>query len=160
MPLWTADAADLAWQFIRYALCGLAATAIDSVVFFLMSWRVLPALRPDDPTARRWGLPVRPVTEEQRASRFLVNNAVAFAASNLSGYLMNVAWVFVPGRHPPALELALFFGVSAVSMAIGACLGWLLIRAARWGTTPAYAVKIAASVLINFAGRKWVVFSG
>lgn len=155
-----ADWRALFAQFLRYGLCGLVATAVDAAVFLLMSWRILPALRPDAPAARRWGLRVRPVSESQRAGRFLVNNAAAFIASNLVGYLMNAAWVFEPGRHPRWAEVGMFFAVSGASMAAGAAMGWLLIRAARWGTTPAYAVKIAASVLLNFAGRKWLVFRG
>ncbi len=147
-------------QFVRYVVCGVVATGVDALVFFLLSWRVLPALRPDDPVARRWRLLVRACPESQRAWRFVVNNALAFVVSNLTGYALNVVWVFVPGRHPPAMELLLFFAVSAVSMLTGAGIGGLLIRWAHWGTTPAYAVKIVTSVLINFAGRKWVVFSG
>lgn len=150
----------LAAQFIRYAVCGLIATGTDAVVFYLLSWRVWPALRADDPLVRRCRLRVRPVEEHQRATRFLFNNTVAFIASNLVGYALNITFVFTRGRHPGALELALFFAVSAVSMALGSFTGWVLIRVAGWGTTPAYAAKIAASLLMNFAGRKWIVFLG
>lgn len=150
----------LSAQFLRYALCGLIATASDAAVFYFLSWRVWPALRADDPLGRRLRLRLRPVDEHRRAARFLVNNAVAFLVSNLVGYALNTAFVFTRGRHPRPLELALFFAVSAVSMALGSFTGWALIRAAGWGTTPAYAAKIAASLLMNFAGRKWIVFLG
>ncbi|MCX7818066.1 MAG: GtrA family protein [Kiritimatiellae bacterium] len=152
------DLLELAAQFLRYAVCGFIATATDAAVFYLLALRVWPALRADDPVVRRWRLQVRPVEERQRAARFLLNNAVAFIASNLVGYALNTAFVFTRGRHPRALEIALFFAVSAASMAAGSFTGWALIRGAGWGTTPAYAAKIAASLLMNFAGRKWIVF--
>ncbi len=77
-------------QFARYAVCGLIATASDGAVFYLLSWRVWPALRADDPVARRLRLRVRPVEERQRATRFLLNNAAAFVISNLVGYVLKV----------------------------------------------------------------------
>jgi hypothetical protein len=90
--------------------------------------------------------------------RFVVNSAVAFLFSNLTAYLMNAAWVFEPGRHSRGMEVVLFFGVSAVSVAVGAGVGWGLIRWLHWSTTVSYVSKIVASLLVNYAGRKWFVF--
>jgi len=147
-------------RFIKYALCGGLATAVDMAVFFLMAWRILPALRATDPLAVRLHLRVRPVDETARAFRFLVNTAVAFVFSNLTAYALNAAWVFTPGRHGRGAEMALFFAVSAASVGIGAAVGWALIRWAGWSTSLSYGMKVLASLLVNFAGRKWFVFLG
>ncbi len=147
-------------QFIKYALCGGIATAVDMAVFFFMAWKILPALRDTDPLARRLHLQVRPVEESRRASRFVVNTAVAFLFSNLTAYLLNTAWVFTPGRHGPGAEVALFLAVSAASVCIGAAVGWGLIRWFHWSTSLSYVSKMAAALLLNFAGRKWIVFQG
>lgn len=147
-------------QFVKYALCGGVATAVDMAVFFVMAWMVLPALRDTDPLARWLHLRVRPVDESRRASRFLVNTAVAFLFSNLAAYLLNAAWVFEPGRHGRGMEVALFLAVSGASVGIGAAVGWGLIRWFHWSTSLSYVSKMTAALLINFAGRKWFVFQG
>ena len=147
-------------QFIKYALCGGLATAVDMAVFFFMAWRILPGLRETDPLVVRLHLRVRPVDESLRAFRFLVNTAVAFVFSNLTAYALNAAWVFTPGRHGRGVEMALFFAVSAASVAIGAAVGWALIRWAGWSTSISYGSKLVASLLVNYAGRKWFVFLG
>ncbi len=147
-------------QFVKYALCGGVATAVDMVAFFLMAWLVLPALRDTDPLAVRLGLRVRPVDERVRASRFVVNTAVAFLFSNITAYLLNAAWVFAPGRHDRWVEIALFFAVSGASVSVGAAVGWALIRWARWSTSVSYVTKVVAALLVNYAGRKWFVFQG
>ena len=147
-------------QFVKYALCGGVATAVDVAVFFAMAWLVLPALRETDPLAVRLHLRVRPVDERLRASRFIVNTAVAFLFSNLTAYLLNAAWVFEPGRHGRWVEVALFYAVSGASVTIGVAVGWALIRWARWSTSLSYVTKVVASLLVNYAGRKWFVFQG
>jgi putative flippase GtrA len=147
-------------QFVKYALCGGFATAVDIAVFFTMAWVVLPALREDDPLARWIGGRIRPVDERRRPTRFLVNTLAAFAVSNLVAYVLNVAWVFEPGRHSRWMEIALFLSVSGVSVGVGAAVGWALIRWLRWSTTFSYAARILSALLLNFAGRKWFVFQG
>jgi len=147
-------------QFIKYALCGGFATAVDIAIFFTMAWLVLPALRPDDPLARWLGGRIRPVDERQRPARFLANTLAAFMVSNLVAYALNAAWVFVPGRHSRGMEIALFFSVSAVSVGVGATVGWALIRWLKWSTTFSYAARVLSALLLNFAGRKWFVFQG
>jgi len=147
-------------QFVRYGVCGVLATMADAATFYLMSWWVCPALRPDDPVAK-WIRRTPPsVPESQRAIRFVVNNIVAFVVANLVAYVLNVRWVFQPGRHSLWLEVGLFYLVSVGSAGLGALLGWLAIRLGGWGTTPAYALKIMTAVLVNFVGRKWFVFAG
>lgn len=147
-------------QFVKYALCGGVALAVDMVVFYFAAWRLFPALRADDPLVRRLGWTVPPVAEEFRARRFVYATLVAFFFSNLTAYGLNVLWVFEPGRHAWWVELGLFYAVSGFSIALGAALGWLTIRKLHWSTTASYAGKLLAALLVNFAGRKFVIFRG
>ena len=131
------DAGPLA-QFIKYALAGGIATAVDMLVFFLIAWRVWPALRDDDPLVRRLHLTVRPVDEAARSRRFVFITGIAFLFSNLTAYLINIHWVFQAGRHVWYIEVALFYAVSGVSIVLGTFLGWSLIRYLRLSTSFSY----------------------
>lgn len=147
-------------QFIKYALGGGVATAVDMLVFFLVAWKLLPALRADDPVVTRLHLSVRPVEEADRSRRFIIITAMAFLFSNLTAYLINIAWVFEPGRYAWYVELALFYAVSGVSIVIGTFLGWSLIRFLHLSTTFSYIGKLVAALLINYVCRKYFVFNG
>lgn len=147
-------------QFIKYAICGVIATGVDILVFYLCAWRVYPALREDDPVVRRFGVHVRHVDEAVRSRRFVYCTVTAFMFSNLTAYVLNALWVFQPGRHSRVVEILLFFLVSSVSVALGAFLGWLMIRFARMSTTASYAGKLISSLLLNFVCRKCIVFRG
>lgn len=147
-------------QFLRYALCGGLAAGTDLLVFFALAWRVFPALLATDPLVRLFGLDVTGVSEALRVRHYVVCRAAAFLLANLVAYVTNARWVFQTGRHGRRKEIALFYGVSLVSLGLGAGLGAGLIR--FWGasTTLAYTASLAASILVNFAGRKFWVFRG
>lgn len=147
-------------QFIKYAIAGGVATAVDMFAFFLLAWLVFPALRDNDPVAMRLGLKLRPVAEEDRSRRFVICTILAFILSNLTAYLINIAWVFTPGRHPWFVEVALFYAVSGISIAIGTALGWSMIRFLHLSTSFSYAGKLFASLMINYVCRKYFVFQG
>lgn len=147
-------------QFIKYALAGGVATAVDIAVFYLVAWKLIPALREDDPVVRRLKLTVQPVTEAQRSSRFVVVTLIAFLFSNLTAYLINIFWVFEPGRHAWWIELLLFYAVSGISIFLGAGIGWVMIKWFHLSTTASYASKMIASLLINFICRKFIIFKG
>ena len=147
-------------QFIKYAIAGGIATAVDMGVFFFLAWRIFPALRENDPVVRRFRLTVRPVDEAARSRRFVLNTAIAFMFSNLTAYLINIYWVFQPGRHAWYVELALFYAVSGVSICIGTFLGWAMIRFLHLSTSFSYVGKMVASLMINFVCRKFIVFKG
>lgn len=145
-------------QFIKYALAGGVATAVDIFVFYLVAWKFLPALRADDPVVRRLGLKVTAVTEAQRSSRFIYVTLIAFLFSNFTAYIINIAWVFEPGRHAWYVELALFYAVSGISIFIGTGIGWVMIKMFHLSTTASYVSKMIASLLINFVCRKFIIF--
>ncbi len=147
-------------QFIKYAIAGGIATAVDILVFYVVAWKLIPALRDDDPVVRRLGLKVHLVTEAQRSTRFIYVTLIAFMFSNLTAYLINVYWVFEPGRHAWWVELLLFYAVSGISIFLGTGLGWILIKWFHLSTTASYVCKMIASLMINFVCRKFFVFKG
>jgi putative flippase GtrA len=147
-------------QFIRYAFCGGVATLVDMGVFYFMAWKILPALKSDDPVVRRLGLSAPPISEQQRSRRFVINTAVAFVFSNATAYGLNVVWVFSGGRHAWWVEILLFYAVSGLSIAMGTALGWGMIRFLKASTTFSYAGKLVSALLINFVCRKFIVFRG
>ena len=147
-------------QFIKYAIAGGIATAVDITVFYIVAWKIIPALRDDDPVVKRLKLTVHPVTEEQRSRRFIYVTLIAFMFSNLTAYLINIFWVFEPGRHAWYVELALFYAVSGLSIFLGTAIGWVMIKWFHLSTTASYISKMIASLLINFVCRKFIVFKG
>lgn len=147
-------------QFLKYAICGGLATVTDVFVFYVLSWRLIPALKPDDIAVRFLRLKVKFATEQQRARNFVINTAIAFLFSNLVAYLSNMLWVFEPGRHAWYIEIGLFYAVSLISISLGTFLGWAMIKFLRLSTTTSYIGKMIASLLINFVCRKFVIFKG
>ena len=147
-------------QFSKYAAAGVLATAVDVAVFCFVAIAFLPALNPQDPVARLLGLQLSPLAESVRSSHYVWDKVIAFLFSNLTAYILNILWVFIPGRHKRSVELALFFALSLTSFIVGTALGWLLIRSAGLPTTYAYLANGAAALAINYAGRKFLIFKG
>ena len=75
-------------------------------------------------------------------------------------YLINVFWVFKPGRHHRIIEIGLFYLVSGVSVAIGTGMMGFLIRFFTMQTTYAFTVNIVSAVMINYGMRKFYIFKG
>ncbi|HMO98624.1 MAG TPA: GtrA family protein [Kiritimatiellia bacterium] len=147
-------------QFIKYAIGGGIATSVDILGFYLVAWKLLPALRDDDPVVVRLGLTVKAVTEAERSSRFIAITLIAFIFSNLTAYLINIYWVFEPGRHAWYWEVLLFYAVSGISIFIGTAIGWVMIKWFHVSTSFSYLSKIMAALLINFVCRKFFIFQG
>jgi len=147
-------------QFIKYAIAGGIATVVDIGIFYLLAWKVLPALTPADPLVKLLHLPVTVIEESIRSTRFLVDRAITFIFSNLTAYIVNVLWVFHPGRHSRWMEFLLFYLVSITSFAVGTSLGWALIKYAGMTTSVAYLANLVASLMINYVCRKFLVFKG
>lgn len=145
-------------QFVKYALGGVVASVVDVLVFYLAAVLLLPALTPNDPVALLLGIDPAPLAESVRSSRYVWDKVLAFFFSNLTAYVVNVLWVFTPGRHSKAVEFLLFTAVSVVSFVVGVALGWLLIKITGLPTTYAYAANMFASVSINYVCRKFFVF--
>ncbi len=147
-------------QFIKYALAGGLATITHIVVFHLSAWKLFPALQDKDYFVRAMHLRLDPIDESLRARNSMISNAMAFLVSNMVAYILNVIWVFEPGRHPFIIEISLFYAVSGISMVIGTALMGFLIRRFSMLTTHAFAANIVSAVMINYAVRKFFIFQG
>lgn len=147
-------------QFIKYAMAGGVATAVDVVVFYLLAWKVFPALGQSDPLVQLLGLRVEVISETLRSMNYLIDKAVTFLFSNFTAYIINILWVFKSGRHSRWVELGLFYLVSIISFTLGTFIGWVLIRWFGFSTTVAYLANMIASLMINFVCRKYIIFKG
>lgn len=147
-------------QFVKYALAGGVATVVHVTIFHLFAWKMFPALQEQDFAVRVLKLPVAELTDKLRSRNSMLANFTAFLFANLVAYYINIYWVFESGRHSFWVEIGLFYAVSGGSMVLGtAMMGWL-IRRFGMQTTYAFGANIVSAVLINYAARKFFIFSG
>ena len=147
-------------QFVKYGIAGGLAVLTHMFVFYLFSWKIIPALESTDKIVALLGLSVPGnIDHATRALRAVLNAGIAFLFSNLVAYLVNKAWVFHSGRHHWVLEMTLFYLVSGISFGIGEFLMWVQIRYFEWSTSIAFVSVIVISALINYAMRKFFIFA-
>ena len=147
-------------QFVKYAIGGCIATLTHIIVFHLVAWKVFFALQADDWFVRLLNLPIQELDDTTRSLNSMKGNGVAFLISNLVAYLINIYWVFVPGRYHWIIEIGLFYLVSAVSIVIGTSIMGFLIRRFGMLTTYAFGSNIVVALMINYAMRKFFIFNG
>lgn len=147
-------------QFLKYSACGGTALAVDMLVFYLVAWLLFPALTEDDLVVRALGLQIDVIPEHVRSLNFFIGSVIAFMASNLTAYILNVLFVFKAGKHSRWKEVGLFYLVSAISIGIAAGIGVLLIQVFGLSTTSCYIAKAVSATLINYAARKYIIFHG
>ena len=131
-------------QFVKYGVAGAFATGTYLVTFSLLNETVLPAGAEQLGSARGWN--------------FFLSNAIAFLLANVVGYLANRAWVFQPGRHRQGREFLLFCLVSAVAFFMGTPLGSLIVASLAINEYFVLLPMVALSIMVNFLGRKYLVF--
>ncbi len=147
-------------QFLKYMIAGGIATMVDASSFYLLSWKLFPALKEDDPILKIIPIPVTHIDEKKRSCNFVTNTIIAFMFANTVCYIVNVLWVFQPGRRPWYIEMLLFYAVSAVAVAVGTFLGWAMIKHLHLSTTLSYLAKMFAGLMINYVSRKLIIFKG
>jgi putative flippase GtrA len=140
-------------QFGIYSICGGLATVTFLATVIILSKTLIPAYE---------GMVVDGATigDKLRAEHLLVNNCIGFVLANFVAYFTNILFVFKQGRHHPVLEFFIFTAVSGSSFAISQLAGpWLV---ARWGvpTNVEILSNLVASMMLNFVGRKFIVFKG
>jgi putative flippase GtrA len=148
------------FQFLKYAISGCVAVTTHILVFHLVAWKIFLALQRDDWFAKLFNLPVQQLDDTTRSRNSMKGNGVAFLISNFVAYLINIYWVFVPGRYHWVIEIALFYLVSGVSIVIGTGLMGFLIRRFGMLTTYAFGSNIFTALMINYAMRKFFIFKG
>lgn len=145
-------------QFIKYGISGGIVTVFGMAVFAILTWKVFPSLQENELIVRLLDLQVAPMDETLRARNFAYCKIIEFMLANLVCYFINIAWVFEPGRHSRRKELLLFYVVSLISFVVGTGLGAGLIAFFNAGAVTAYILNMITAVLINYAGRKFIVF--
>lgn len=157
---WLAHDTHPAIQFVKYAVAGGVATGVDLSITFLLSWLVFPALKSDELLVRLLGLQVAPLDAGVRSLHFAVNSGIAFLFSNATAYILNVLFVFKPGKHSRRKELLLFYAVSITATLIGTGSGSLVMNAFNLSFVASLGTKVVAALLLNYAGRKYFIFKG
>jgi putative flippase GtrA len=157
---WLSHDAHPAIQFLKYGIAGGCATVTDIVVFYLLSWKVFPGLTPDDKVVKLLHLDVAPIDHATQETHFLINRFLTFLVSNLVAYALNVLFVFKPGRHSKLKEFGLFYLASGIAVVVGTALGWSAIHFFHLTTTAAFLCNMIASLAINYAARKFIIFHG
>ncbi|MDD5483431.1 MAG: GtrA family protein [Kiritimatiellae bacterium] len=156
----TGKKSSLPVQFLKYSLSGGVAVAVHIAAFYLFAWLVVPALKEDDIIVRVLHLTTAAINDTVRARNAVINNWLAFIFSNFAAYILNVTWVFEPGRHRRWLEIGMFYAVSAISIAVGSAVMGLMIKYLGSSTTLAFGADIVAAAAINFVVRKYFIFKG
>ena len=154
------DKDHLGIQFFKYSMCGGTALAVDMITFFFVAWLLFPALTESDVLVRLFNMEVEAVPEHVRTVNFCIGNGIAFMASNLTAYILNVLFVFRAGKHSRGKEIGLFYLVSAISVGIGVGVGAVLIQGFGLSTTFSYIAKAVSTTLIKFVARKYIIFHG
>jgi putative flippase GtrA len=154
------DEAGNIFQFIKYAISGCIAVSVHIAVFHFVAWKVFFALQADDWFVKLLHLPMQELDDATRARNSMKGNAIAFVISNLVAYLINIHWVFVPGRYHWIIEISLFYLVSGIAIVIGTAMMGFLIRRFGMLTTYAFGANIFAAFMINYGMRKFFIFKG
>lgn len=149
-------------QVFKYVMCGGSSVVVDQVIFYLLAWLFLPCLRPTDPAAKllEWlGFTIEQVAESDLERNYWIIKGICFLVSNAVVYVLNVLFVFKPGRHPKHIEILLFFG-SSMFQFIFIWLGGVLITQFNWEVTYSNITMLMTSMMVNFVVRKKWVFKG
>ncbi len=150
-------------QFLKYLFCGGITFVVDVAVFYVMSWLVLPSLRPDDPfglVIGVFGWELRSVPEALLIRHFIINKVTAFLVSNTVAYATNALFVFSGGRHHRHKEMVLFYLFSTLSFVVFTWLSKVLIDRFDWDVSWSYFFVFALAMVANFTMRKRLVFKG
>lgn len=132
-------------QFIKYGACGAISTIILLAIAISLNHTVLPAYGPE-------------LSDSLRERNNTIANIIAFPIANTAAYILNVLWVFTPGRHSKWVEFSIFTAVSIFSFGAGLILGPKLIG---WFGVPTGVAQLSLTVtsaLVNYLARKLVVF--
>ena len=161
LQLWLSHDAPPFVQFVKYGICGVTATGVGILIFYVCAAWVWPCLTENDFIRKLLRLPVMDAQfEPQRGWRSAWCNTVGFLISNMVAYLTNILLVFKSGRYKWYIEILLFYAVSGVSFLIGTTGQKLLIDHLGMMTTLAFAANIIASFMINYVMRRFVIFKG
>ena len=160
-------------QFALYTFCGGIATVSFLGIVVVLSKTLIPAYENTFVAGESlkffgydlcWLKPAKDavnalaINDGIRAQNLLVNNCIAFLITNVIAYVTNVLIVFKSGRHHPVIEFLMFTLISSISFGLSQVAGPFLVQKFGWPTNMAILSNVVASMLLNFAGRKFFVF--
>ncbi|MFP6874414.1 MAG: GtrA family protein [Verrucomicrobiales bacterium] len=142
-------------QFGKYGICGCIALLLHCSIVYSLGLTLNPAIGDYIP-------------REVKETNAMWNNSIAFFPSNTVAYLLNVAFVFTPGRHSKRKEISLFFILSSLSFLAGHLTIWAIFRSTdtnhelgSYQENIEHLVNLGfviSSVLVNFVCRKFIIF--
>ena len=91
----------------------------------------------------------------------MINNSIAFVFSAVVAYLLNVKFVFTPGRHEKHKEILLFVVISGISFFPALFSIPAIFRALDFDRNIEHFANlgfVVTSALVNFVCRKFIVF--
>ncbi len=142
------------FQVAKYLIFGVVTVAVHMTVFYLLaSGSLFPAL--DNSLVDG-----QPISDALRARNSTINNGIAWFFGNATAYTLNVLWVFKPGRHNKATEMALFTLVNLIAFLGGLFGGPLLIKLLGVSTHLSQGTYVLSSMIVNFVCRKFFIFKG
>ena len=131
-------------QFLKYGFAGGIATLTFSAVFAWLTATHFPV-------------------EGDSKFNYTIASLIAFFPSNIVAYIMNILWVFKPGRHSRLVEVMMFLAASAFAFVIGTLIGQVMVNKFDLVGPLRFAalgISIVASVMVNYACRKFIIFKG
>ena len=131
-------------QFLKYGFAGGVATLTYAAVFTGVTETWFPV-------------------ESGSKINFTVASVIAFFPSNAVAYVMNILWVFKPGRHSRLKEVFYFLSASGFAFVVATLIGQVLVN--QYDLVGllrfvALGVSIVVSVMVNYAARKFFIFKG
>ena len=152
-------------QFVKYGAIGVAATFVQTGIFYVLAALWLRCLMPDDWAVRLLGLPAATFTGNEawycsRGTLAAIDTAVGFTFANVFCWLMNRWFVFKPGKFRWYVEFGMFFGTATIATVIALGVMKVLIDGFGLMTTLAVVVEVLVSFFVNFFVRKFVIFKG
>ena len=121
--------ASLARQFLRFAVVGLSAFAVDYAIFLLLTY----------------------VFEVY----YIAASTVSYFIATVYNYTMSMRFVFSGKETQTAMQrFFIFVGLSVVALGLNQLFLWLFVDGARW---PEWFAKLAATACVtifNFVSRK------
>ncbi|QYR22797.1 GtrA family protein [Paenibacillus sp. sptzw28] len=120
-------------QMLKFGLVGAVNTAVDLIVFTLLTAQGLP---------------------------YLAAQIISYSCGVLNSYLLNRSWTFRHGSSRKGKEIIRFIIVNLTALAVSsALLTWLYRPDGSALTLPASKLIVTcASMVINYAGSRYWVF--
>lgn len=146
VPSLTLPSRAVLLQIFRYLLCGGTAFVVHQLVVYGLGYSINPAFGDA-------------LSDEIRFTNSAINHSIAFLISNTVAYLLNVRFVFTPGRFKRRTEVSLFFLASAISFFPALYSLDVIIRTLSLNSHVANIVFAGVAASANFVVRKFLIFN-